>query len=131
AAFLLLVVLGFSRHRIGYLLAGGTVLGLVALTGAEDAFVGFAIAIVAGLWAGRPRRLRAVAALVVPALGLWSLWLVPMAVNYVGLGGVRGQSRPEGDLPALHILVSWGMVTPLAAWGAVVWLRCARRGPAG
>jgi hypothetical protein len=129
AALLLLVVLGLAQRSIPYLAGAGFTLGLIALTGAEATFVGFGVALLAGLWGGGVKRWQALMALILPALGLWGLWLVPMAINYIRLGGIRGLAREAVVLTPFQIMITWGIATPLAIWGAATWFRRARNRP--
>jgi hypothetical protein len=97
----------------------GVVLGLVGLTQTDAFAVGLLAAGVLAALAPRGRRLRAAAALLLPALVLFSLWAAPLAVSYVRLGGfVDTTVVGPVVLPAWAILGAWGIVAPLAAVGA-------------
>jgi hypothetical protein len=117
-AFVLLV--GAIRTRKTLALMGtGTALGMVGLASLESFLVGTTTAVVVVLIAGRTTgRLRALVSVLLPALGVYSLWLIPQAINFIELGGyVNLTLMPPVVLPPLAILVSWGVVTPLAIFG--------------
>jgi hypothetical protein len=128
--FLLLLVVGTQRKSTPVLVAAGFVLGMVGLDGAEAFFVGMGIALA---WSAFPigvGRPRVAAALLLPALGAYSLWFVPQVINYVRLDGyINLTVLGPVTLPPGAILVSWGLVTPLAVYGAIRWLPRARGKP--
>jgi hypothetical protein len=126
-AFLLLVVLGLSRAKGEYLFGGGVVLGLIGLTGGEAFFVGGVVAVLVSVLPGSISRARRLLALLAPAVALWSLWVAPLIVNYFKLGGFRNLASRPVQLPVQDILVTWGIVTPLAVVGAALWLPRIRR----
>jgi hypothetical protein len=122
-AVLVLLLLGRRRADFLLLAAGGTVLGLIGLTGGESFIVG---TVVAGLWLALPPMAgltKRAAAVFVPAFGLWALWLVPLAINYVRLGGFFGDASAPVHFPPLAFLVAYGIVTPFALYGAFRVLR--------
>ena len=116
-AFALLLVLG-ARRRDHLLLAGsGVVMGLLGLTGGEAFFLALVTALLTVALVTRSGR--SALALLVPGIGLALLWLGPLALNYARLGGFVNTSLVSNEpLPAADILFSWGVVTPLAAYGA-------------
>jgi hypothetical protein len=131
-AVLLLAGTGLRTGGRGWFLAAGAGLGLTGLTAPEPFFLGLAAAALLCLVpapAG-PSRLPRAAALFVPALGLWALWVVPVAFSYLRLGGfvhttlVRVPSPSAGD-----VLRSWGTIVPFAVYGAWRWLPRAWREP--
>jgi hypothetical protein len=131
AAFLLLLALGIRRGRLPVLAGAGVVLGLVALTGAEAAFVGVGVGLIVGSAQGSLRRAAALATIFLPAAGLYMVWLVPLAVSYLRLGGFVDTSiGTTVVLPAWAVLGAWGVATPLALVGAVPTVRRAIRDPA-
>ncbi|MEA2516557.1 MAG: hypothetical protein QOG16_395 [Actinomycetota bacterium] len=92
----------------------GCCLGLVGLTGGETFIVGAALALAICIFDSERRWLSAMRVLG-PALVLYALWLVPVVINYVRLGGFVSITHIiPVSLPAGAILVSWGLVTPLA-----------------
>jgi Dolichyl-phosphate-mannose-protein mannosyltransferase len=102
-----------------YVIAG-VLLGLAGLTQADSFVVGLLAAALLAASAPRSRRLRTAAALLVPALALFSLWAVPLAVSYLRLGGFVDTTVVDPVvLPAWAILGAWGIVTPLALVGAI------------
>jgi hypothetical protein len=119
----LLLVVGLRYRRTSLIVGSGLALGLAGLTGAESFFVGFVVIVVAiVLSRGVPRRRYALTALV-PALAVYSLWLVPQLVNFVQLGGYQNLTVVSAvAYSPLAIVVAWGLTTPLAIYGAVRWL---------
>jgi hypothetical protein len=96
------------------------VLGMVGLTQTDAFVVGLLAAALHAASAPGGRRLRTAAALLLPALALFSLWAVPLAVSYLRLGGFVDTTVADPVvLPAWAILGSWGIVTPLAFVGAI------------
>jgi hypothetical protein len=151
-AFLLLMMLGFKNRSLITLAASGGVLGLIGLSTGESMFagVGTAVVIVAlpPAVTARPKRrarregpdpdghrndrrgpgrLRIAAALLIPSLGLWSLWIGPLAYNYFKFGGFTGSANRPVLLPASAFLGAWGIAAIFAVVGVVVWLPAARR----
>jgi hypothetical protein len=124
--FLLLLVLAVQRGDLRFAVGGGIVLGLIGLVGAEAAFVGVGVGLVLCIWPAGLPRLRLALALFAPFLALWALWVVPLFWNYVQLGGFRNMTSLPVTLTPVQILGSWGVVTPLAVWGAIVWIPRAR-----
>jgi hypothetical protein len=131
AAFLLLLVLGFSRHSRRSLIGAGVVLGMVGLTTGES--MPFGLGAAALLTLAPPPSLvgdqkngeklrftrRQVAAYVLgPALGLGALWVAPVIYNYFQLGGFRASVNTPVILTPLAFLGSWGLTVPFALYGA-------------
>ncbi|MDQ3660422.1 MAG: hypothetical protein M3454_05050 [Actinomycetota bacterium] len=121
-AFLLTLVLGLSRRNMPILIGSGVILGMMGLVGAESFFVALGIAIVAILVRGGVPRLRTAMAILVPALLLYSLWLAPALASFLRLGGYKNTAYALVELPPLAILFSWGVVTPLAVIGVLLWV---------
>jgi hypothetical protein len=108
-----------SGRARDYAVSGG-LLGLVSLTQLDPFLVGLLAAVAVSATAPGGRRLRAGAAVLLPALALFSLWAIPIAISYVRLGGfVNTTVTTPVVLPAWAILGGWGIVTPLALVGAV------------
>jgi hypothetical protein len=128
-AFLLLVTLGLVERRTWWLWLAGIVLGIEGLIGAESFVVGLILAALVSLVPRTLPRRRAAVALLGPGLGLWALWSVPLLINYVHYHGFRDLLSAPVSLPPLDILGGWGIVTPLAVVGALVWLRRWKREP--
>jgi hypothetical protein len=117
-AFLLLLVVGLSHRSRPLLVGAGIALGMAGLAGAESFLVGMGVAAVTAVLSPGLGRLRTAVSLIVPALAVYAIWLVPLAVSYFRLGGFRSitQVGPV-DLPLWAILGAWGIVTPIAAYG--------------
>lgn len=129
-AFLLLVLVGLSRKRYGELIAAGSLLGLTGLMGAEVLIVGCGVVVLVAMLPGiELPRLKIVAAVLLPAVGLWSLWVVPLFVNYVQLGGFRSLAASPVTLPAASVFGSWGIAAPLAVVGGAVCVRRIKESP--
>lgn len=123
AALFLIARVGVSGRSRAYAPAG-VVLGLVGLTQLDPFFVGLLTAVAVAATASGGGRLRTGAALLGPALAIFALWAVPIAVSYVRLGGFVDTTLAEPvSLPAWAILGGWGIITPLAAVGFVRALR--------
>jgi hypothetical protein len=130
SAFLLLLLLGLRGGDLRYVLAGGVTLGLMGLTGAEALFVGMGVALLACLYRGSLSRLRVASATFGPAIALWLLWLAPLFYGYFRLGGFRSMAARPVHLTLAQVLMTWGIATPLAVWGATRALPRVRRDPA-
>ena len=116
------------RHTTGWIeVAAGIVLGLIGLTGGETFIVGAALAGGVIVFDSRTRVATA-ARLFVPALTLYALWLIPIALAYARLDGFVSITHiiPVA-LPATAIAVSWGLTTPLT----LVWLATIMRARSG
>jgi hypothetical protein len=98
----------------------GVLLGLVGLTQLDSFLVGLLAGAALAATTPSGRRLWTGAAIVLPALALFSLWAVPLSVSYVRLGGFTNTTVTDPVvLPAWAILAGWGIVTPLAIVGAI------------
>jgi hypothetical protein len=128
-AALLLLVLGIRDRSSGALVAGGTVIGMVGLTGGETFIVLFLTAVVLVLTGAGIGRGRLAWLVLMPALAVYSLWAGPMVVNYLRLGGFVGTAARPVVLTPLAVLGSWGLVTPFACYGLVRWLPRRRTAP--
>ena len=123
-AVLLLVIAGLRRKSLSLLAATGVVIGLAGTVGAETFFVAMGSAVLAILLVTEVSRIKATIALVLPALFVYSFWLLPMAVNYLRLGGfVNITQVGPVTLSPTAILGSWGIATPFALWGALACVR--------
>ena len=129
-AVLLLASMGLMRGGRGWFAAAGSAVGAIGLMSAESFFIGLGVAFLLCLPREPGHRRWRAAALFGPALGLWAIWLVPLAASYARLGGfVNTTIRNAPDPSAFEILLSWGWTIPLAAWGLVRWIPRARREP--
>jgi hypothetical protein len=120
ALFLALILLLFlavrTRKRI-YLVASGCLLGIIGLTGGEAFIAGTLICGVVAVIAGDLGRIRTLAYIAIPAAVLYSLWFVPVLVNYGKYGGFVDLSSPPVTLTPVQVLGGWGLVTPFAVLG--------------
>ncbi|HEX2267407.1 MAG TPA: hypothetical protein VHI97_04270, partial [Actinomycetota bacterium] len=122
-AFVLLALYGILDRSPVALVAGGVVLGLAGLTSAEFFFVGLGMALLLTAFSRDMPRLVVAGAFFVPALALFSMWLVPLAVNYARLGGFVNTTAVRATvLSPVSILLSWGLATPFAVYAALRWL---------
>ena len=104
-------------------IAAGLCLGFVGLTGGETFIVGATLAVVVAVF-DSPSRVLSLARILGPALLVYGIWFVPMVVNYASLGGFVSITHIiPVTLPATAILVSWGLATPFAVTGAIVYAR--------
>jgi hypothetical protein len=119
---LLLFVLAQRERSIGRMIWCGVVLGCSGLAGAESFVVGTGTMVAMAVVGGPLPRARQAAATLLPALAVYSLWLVPQVLDYLRLGGYLNLTVVGlVALPPAAILVSWGLVTPLSVLGAVRW----------
>jgi hypothetical protein len=131
-AVLLLLLMALRRRSLAAFSAAGVVVGLLGLTNAEAFLVGFPTALVIALLASRPGRMKSLAAVAIPAVVVYLFWAGPLLINYVKFGGfVNLTTIPPVLLSPQDILGSWGIVTPFALCGALVWLPRAYRTPPG
>jgi hypothetical protein len=122
-AYVLLLMLGFSRNDPAMLVGAGCCLGLVGLTGGESFIVGVGVAVLVTLLPPGLRRGVVAPALFAPAAVVYAVWLVPLGVSYAQLGGfVNTTIGAPVRLPLSAVLLSWGLTTPVALYGAVRWL---------
>jgi hypothetical protein len=120
---LMLLLAGFRTKNYSAVIGAGVATGLMGLTGYETFFATIIVGAVATMaFPGELRRLRAVAAFILPAIALWCLWVIPLFVGYLRYGGFNKIASPPVSLPAGYILGSWGITTPLAIVG-LLWLR--------
>lgn len=126
-SFVLLLALRARHANASTEIAAGVVLGLVGLSGGETFIVGCALA-VAVVAFDSERRLATAARLLAPALGIYALWFVPILVNYARLGGFVSITHIiPVDLPAIAIVVSWGLATPFALFGVLAYIGSVRQ----
>ena len=117
-AFLLMLVMGVRERRTWALASAGVVAGIVGLTGAETFFLCGLIALGLALVVPAGGRVRTVAWVALPMAAVWSVWLAPLAWNYVRLGGfVNTTQVGTVDVPPLGILGAWGLLTAFAIVG--------------
>jgi len=122
-AALLLLVTGLEQRSGGPLVAAGVAVGMVGLTGGETFIVCILTVGVLILIATDIGRARLGVLVLLPALATYSLWAVPMAVNYFRLEGFVGTAARPVVLTPLAVLGSWGLVTPFAVFGLIQRLR--------
>ena len=116
ALILLLFLALRTRARI-YLIASGCLLGIIGLTGGEVFIAGVLLSVVFVMIGGEVGRIRAALYIALPTAVLYSLWLVPVIVNYGKYGGFVDLSSPPVGLTFLQVLGGWGVVTPFAVLG--------------
>lgn len=98
----------------------GIAIGLTGLTGGEAFFIALAAALAIIMFTPSVGRVRAGALIAGSALALYSLWALPVALNYARLGGFVDITHIRTvDLPPYAILVAWGITTPLAVIGFI------------
>jgi hypothetical protein len=117
-ALLLLLVVGLVRKEAVIVLAAGVVAGLIGLIGGETFIVACSVLAAVAVLPWGMSKLRVAGLLLGPALVLSALWLLPLAINYLRLGGFVKTAGPLVKLPAHAILFSWGILTPFAVFGA-------------
>ena len=125
-SFVLLLALR-ARNRSAWIeVAAGATLGLVGLSGGETFIVATVLTLVVIAF-DSDRRIATAARFVGAAFFVYGFWLVPIIVNYTRLEGFVSIThiRPI-DLPGTAIAVSWGLATPLALAGAIVFARATR-----
>jgi hypothetical protein len=115
---LMLLVIGLVRKEPVILLAAGVVVGLIGLIGGETFLVAGAMLAVVAVLPWGMSKFRVAGLLLGPALAISGLWLLPLAINYIKLGGFVNTAGPLVKLPAHAILFSWGILTPFAVFGA-------------
>jgi hypothetical protein len=149
-AFLLLTIIGFRKRSLWALAGAGAVLGMIGLSTGESMFAGLGTAGLLVLLPPSTRARRAArdspeskrvtdetppgghsrwavgAALLIPSLGLWSLWLGPLIYNLFTLGGITGSANSPVILPAAAFLGAWGLAAIFAIVGLIVWLPVVR-----
>jgi hypothetical protein len=129
-AALLLASTGLVRGGRGWFAAAGSAVGAIGLVSAESFFIGLGVGFLVCLPREPGHRRWRAAALFGPALGLWAIWLVPLAASYARLGGFVNTTILNAPDPSVfEVLLSWGWTVPLAAWGLVRWIPRARREP--
>jgi len=131
AAFLLVLVMGLARRDHVLLVVAGITAGLIGVTSAEFFIIALGVSMV-GIAFGptKSRKPVALTAVVVPALIVYGVWLVPLIMSYRRLGGfVNTTSVRAIVLSPVAILMSWGLATPFALYGAIRWIPRARDDP--
>jgi len=116
ALILLLFLALRTRARI-YLIASGCMLGIIGLTGGEAFIAGLLLSVVFLMIGGEVGRIRAALHIALPAVVLYSLWLVPVIVNFGKYGGFVDLSSPPVELTPLQVLGAWGVVVPFSVLG--------------
>ena len=126
--FLILVVMGLRQRSPALLISAGIVSGLDGLTSPESFFVGLGVAVLISLFPGSLPRPVVAGALLIPSLAVYSVWFAPLLLNFLRLGGFVNTTLVSPIiLTPGAILLSWGLVTPLGAYGAFQWLFRRRR----
>lgn len=120
-AMLLLLTIGMKRRSTTLFVSAGTTLGLIGLMTGESLIVGALFALIFIAVGPGIGRVRAVIAIAAPALTLYAIWLLPVAINYTRLGGFAKTSGAPVTLPPLMILFSWGVAVPFVVIGVCAW----------
>src|SRR5205085_2369643 len=128
-AFLLLVAKGLRERDPLWLWLAGGVLGIEGLMGAEAFVVGLGVAVLVSILPLTVPRRQVAAALFIPALGLWALWAVPLFIHYAQYRGFRDLLSAPVSLPPWDILGGWGIATPFAVAGGLLFLKRWRSDP--
>ena len=132
ALLLALVLLFFlalrTRERL-YLIASGCLLGIIGLTGGEAFIAGILMSSAFVAIAGKLGRVRTAVYIWLPAALLYSLWFVPLVINYTKYGGFVALSSEPVILTPIQVLGGWGLVTPLAGLGLVLLFMRVRTDP--
>jgi hypothetical protein len=109
-----------TRTAIG----AGAVIGMAGLVSVPVFVIGVVWIGVLAIGETRGRRLRSALTMFLPAVVVFGLWLGPVAVDYVRLGGFVDVTPQLGVEWPLHAsLLSWGLLLPLATVGALLVLR--------
>lgn len=117
-AVLVLLALAASRRSRRLELAAGVVLGLCGLASAEFFFAGLGVAGLVTVFAARGERVGTGARLLLPAVGVYLLWVGPLIASYRRLGGFVNTTAVDPiALSPLEILMTWGPSTILGAYG--------------
>ena len=128
-ALILLLFLALRTRARVYLIASGCLLGIIGLTGGEVFVAGVLLSVVFVVIGGEAGRFRAALHIALPAVVLYSLWLVPVIVNYGKYGGFVDLSSPPVELTPLQVLGAWGVVVPLTVLGLALLLARLRSEP--
>lgn len=116
AGFLLLAPA--RNSRVATIVAGASI-GLVGLVSVPMFVSGLVWLLAVSWWAGPGGRLRSAGLLLFPALVVFALWALPVAIDSVRFGGfVNITPRLGREWPLPVALGSWGLLLPLAVAGA-------------
>jgi hypothetical protein len=121
-AFFLLLIVGVSRRSRTAVAAAGGLLGTIWLTHLDSVPVVAGMLLVTLALSGTRRLWAHALVFAGTTLAVWSLWAVPVAVNYVRLGGFVNTAKGPITLPPVGILGAWGIITPFALYGGLRWL---------
>ncbi|MPZ91027.1 MAG: hypothetical protein GEU68_05265 [Actinobacteria bacterium] len=120
-AFLLLVMVGLRTKSKPLLAASGVTLGMAGLTGAESFYVGLGVAVFVCLVPNEMARWKRAVTVVVPALAVAALWFGPQVATMLRLSYQNLTVVTPVNYPPTAIVMSLGVTTPFALWGAVRW----------
>jgi hypothetical protein len=127
-ALLTFLTVAAREGNLAWFAGAGALLGAIGLTGGEGLVFG-GIAGLLTAFSIRGSRLRAVLAFGAPAVLLYLVWLTPMIVSYLRLGGFRSLAVGPIALSPIEVLIAWGITTPIAVAGAAIVARSWRAQP--
>ena len=126
-AVLVLLALAATGRSRRLEVAAGVVLGLCGLASAEFFFAGLGVAGLVTVFGARGERLGTGLRLVIPAVGVYALWVGPLIASYRRLGGFVNTTAVDPiALSPLEILMAWGPSTILGAYGFALLVARAR-----
>ena len=120
-AFLLLVMVGLRTKSKPLLVASGVTLGMAGLTGAESFYIGLGVAVLVCVAPNEIARWKRATTVVVPALAVAALWFGPQVATMLRLSYQNITVVGPVNFPPTAIVMSLGVTTPFALWGAVHW----------
>lgn len=120
AALAFTLAAGCTRKSVSWFVVAGLITGMIGLTGGESFVVALIAGVIVSLTGGGIPRGRALAAVLLPTLGVYAIWFVPIFINYLDLGGfVNTTHLGPIELPPLGFLGAWGIAIPFGLWGAI------------
>jgi hypothetical protein len=130
ATFVLLAGIGYARDQPLALSGAGVALGLSGLAGGETLLLGLLVVAGVIVLPHRLGRFRRALALILPTFAVYCVWLVPVAVSYLRLGGFVNITKVGAvRLGLVAILGAWGVGVLFAVVGLIWWLPKVRDTP--
>ena len=100
-------------------IGAGVAIGMAGLVSVPVFVMGLIWVLAVAIGESPGHRLRALLTMLVPAAALFGLWLGPVALNFVRLGGFVDITPQLGvEWPLYESVWSWGLLFPLALGGA-------------